>query len=459
MAAELRAQIAGLAPGAMVPSVRALTASLAVSPVTVQRALTRLAQEGLVDPRPGVGTFVAQPRAVAGARDDAWQLAVLGAWTDSPEGRAFEMADPSVIDLGMGYLDASLQPVALMARAARRIAGDARLWGRVPVEGLSDLRAWFARDLGGDTAPAEVLVVPGGQAAIATALRALCPFGAAVITESPTYFGALAVMRTLGLRVWPVPVDDEGLRPDLLDSALRASGARVLYLQPQHSNPSGATMSAARRRAVLDLCARAGAFVIEDDYARDLGFAPSVASPMFREADGRVIYLRTLTKTTVPGLRVAAVIARGPVFARLRAMRAAEDMFLSGLLQGLALEVVTASAWESHKRAVRAALRARVEAVLQGVAEHMPGARVTRVPTGGFALWVALPSGVENEALTREARSLGVRVNEGSAWFPAGREGEFVRVAVASAPLDDVRRGIALLGRAMERLTRRAKRR
>jgi DNA-binding transcriptional MocR family regulator len=459
VADELRARVAKLAPGAMVPSVREITKELGVSPVTVQRALTQLAREGVLDPRPGVGTFVAPPPTAPAARDDAWQLAVLGAWADAPEGRAFEMATAGHIDLGTGYLDTTAQPVELMARAARRIVGNARLWGRLPVEGLEDLRHWFARDVGGDASASEVLVVPGGQAAIATTLRALCPYGGTVITESPTYFGALAVMRTLGLRVWPVPVDDEGMRADQLESALRASQARVVYLQPQWSNPSGASLSASRRRDVLDVCARAGAFIIEDDYARDLGHTPTATTPMFRESDGRVVYLRSLTKTTVPGLRVAAIVARGPVFARLRAMRAAEDMFLSGLLQGLALEVVTASAWEPHKRAVRAALRARCAAAVSALREHCPAARVGKIPDGGFSLWVALPAGTEDASLARIAYERGVRVNEGSAWFPAGKSADFVRLSIAGATLEEIPRGVAILGRAAESARRAARRR
>lgn len=446
MADELRAQVARLAPGSLLPSVREWTSALGVSPVTVQRALTQLAREGLLDPRPGVGTFVAAPVSAAAPRDDSWQLSVLGAFSDTPEGRAFELAPPNHIDFGTGYLDVTAQPTELVTRALRRVSSRTALWRRLPVEGLDELRQWFAREIAGGTRASDVLVVPGGQAAIATTLRALCPDGGTVITESPTYFGALALMRTLGLRVWPVGVDREGVRVESLASALHASGARVVYLQPQWSNPSGVSLSSSRRAAVLDLCARAGAFVIEDDYARDLGHSSAFVAPMFNQSDGRVVYLRTLTKLTAPGLRVAAIVARGPVFTRLRAMRAAEDMFLSGLLQGLALEVVTAHGWEAHKRAVRSALRARCELALQTIDEHFEGARVSFAPDGGFSLWVELPEGCEDRAFAKAAYDRGVRVHEGGAWFPAAKTGEFIRLSVAGTSLDDVRRGIVTLG-------------
>lgn len=427
---------------------------LGASPVTVQRAITRLAHEGLLVPRPGVGTFVAAERSVDVPRDDGWQLGVLGAWDESPATRAFEVARPGQLELSSGYLDATMQPVELVARAARRASGNARLWSRLPVEGLVDLRHWFARELGGGATEENVLVVPGGQAALATTLRALCPYGGAVVVEAPTYFGALTLMRTLGLRVIPIPVDGEGIVTAGLEEAIRASGARVIYLQPAFSNPSGVTLSAARRAEIVAIAQRAAAFVIEDDYARDLAFAKIPPAPLFRDDPGRVVYLRSLTKTTVPGLRVAAVVAHGPVLARLRAMRAAEDMFLSGVVQGTALEIVTSTAWEAHKRAVRATLLARRDRVLGALARHVAGALVRRVPEGGFSVWVELPKGVSEDRLAAAALEKGVRVTEGAAWFPSGKHADHLRIATSGATAEELERGVAIVGKLAERLAR-----
>jgi len=452
--AYLRGEAEHAGPGGRIPSVREVCVMLGASPVTVQRAIHELSRQGILAPRPGVGTFVAEPRVIAPPRDDAWQLGVLGAWDESPAARAFEVARPGHLELSSGYLDATMQPVDLVARAARRAAGNARLWGRLPVEGLLDLRHWFAREVGGGATEEQVLVVPGGQAALATTLRALCPYGGAVVVEAPTYFGALTVMRTLGLRVIPIPVDDEGLVTVGLEAAIRSSGARVLYLQPAFSNPSGVVLSERRRREVLTIAQRTSAFVVEDDYARDLAFATVPPPPLFRMGPGRVVYLRSLTKTTVPGLRVAAIVAHGPVLARLRAMRASEDMFLSGVLQGIALEVVTSSAWEAHKKAVRATLVARRDTVLAALAYHFPSARVRRVPEGGFSIWVELPASVSESALASAAFEKGVRVTEGAAWYPPGKFAEHIRIALSGAVADDLERGVITLGKLGERLAK-----
>ncbi|MCZ9343377.1 aminotransferase class I/II-fold pyridoxal phosphate-dependent enzyme, partial [Streptomyces sp. TRM76130] len=127
-------------------------------------------------------------------------------------------------------------------------------WGRPPMEGLWELREWFARAIGGPggtVTAAEILVAAGGQSALTTALRALAPPGAPVLVESPTYPGMLAIARSSGLRPVPVPVDADGVRPAHLADAFRASGARVFVCQPLFQNPTGAVLRADRRGEVL----------------------------------------------------------------------------------------------------------------------------------------------------------------------------------------------------------------
>jgi aspartate/methionine/tyrosine aminotransferase len=233
-----------------------------------------------------------------------------------------------------------------------------------------------------------------------------------MLVESPTYFGAIAIARQLGIRVVPVPVDEEGIRVDLAAAALTSSGARAIYVQPAFANPTGIVTSPERRRALLELARRTGSFVVEDDYARDLAFASAPPPPMFREGGDAVVYVRSLTKAAAPGLRVAAVVARGPVAQRLATLRAVEDMFVSGLLQETALELVTSSAWDAHLRALRAELRRRLSVLVEALGEHFPAARVARPPEGGFAAFVdlsAAPPEVVSNVLVATLHPLGLR--------------------------------------------------
>jgi len=445
IAADLRRRVARLTPGALLPSVRELSAEYTASPVTVHRAMAQLMREGHIVTRPGDGTYVAERVNEAPRADSSWQLTVLGPPSDAASNGAFELPAPGVLALGSGYPDVSLQPLALLSKAARHAAANARAWDRLPPEGHPELRLWFARDVGGDASASDVILVSGGQAALAATFRTLVPFGGPILLESPTYFGALSVARSLGLKPVPVPLDGQGIRADLLEAAFASTGARALYLQPAFSNPSGVTLSVERRKDVLRLAERAGAFVIEDDYARDLGFGVAPNPPLFREGGDRVVYIRSLTKSTAPGLRVAGVVAKGPVLGRLRMLRATEDWFISGLLQDTALELVNAPGWNAYVRTLRHTLRERRDVAVRAIAREWPQVDLPRVPEGGFSLWLKLPEHTDDLAFVSAALAAGVSVTAGAPWFAAERPGPFVRISTAGATASDLEAGIRRL--------------
>src|SRR5262249_51445649 len=150
------------------------------------------------------------------------------------------------------------------ARAARRPDASER----PPLAGIPALRAWFARSISAAISPEDVLVTGAGQAALSAAFRAIVPSGAPVLLESPTYIGAIAVARAAGLRPVPVPTDEHGVRPAPLVAAFAATGSKLFYCQPTFQNPTGSVLAAHRREQVLTTVREAGAFVIEDDFAR-----------------------------------------------------------------------------------------------------------------------------------------------------------------------------------------------
>jgi DNA-binding transcriptional MocR family regulator len=251
-----------------------------------------------------------------------------------------------------------------------------------------------------------------------------------------------------GHRVVPVPTDRDGVRPDLLAEALRATGAKLVALQPLYANPHGAVLARDRRAAVLDAVREAGAFLVEDDYARDLALEDDPLPPLAAsDPDGHVIYVRSLTKAAAPGLRVAAIAARGPAGARLRAARVVDDFFVAGPLQEAALDLVSSPAYKRHRRTTAAALRERRDALVAAVGREIPGARIDLVPRGGFALWVALPEGLDDVEVAAAAAGAGVVVAPGRAWFPAEPTGPHLRLSFAAAPTAELERGVALLGR------------
>src|SRR5215218_4448013 len=440
IAIALRDLAATLPEGARLPSVRELMREHGASPVTVQRAIAALSAEGLVVPRPGRGTFVAAPPARNGTPDLAWQEVALGAARMADDGGLAELlATPpgGTLALSSGYLDPRLQPTAAMAAALARAGRRPGAWERGPVEGVAALRAWFAREAGGRVGAHDVVICPGGQAALVTAVRALAPPGGSVVVESPTYRGALAAVRAAGLTPVPVPSDADGVRPALLADALERTGARVVYLQPLHANPHGADLSAERRAEVMQVAARFGAFLIEDDWARDLTIDGPAPPPLAADdADGHVVYVRSLSKGASPGLRVAAVAARGPAGARLRAARIVEDLFVSAPLQQAALDLVSSPGWRRHLKALRVGLRERRDALVAAVERDFGRGAIERVPTGGLHLWLHLPDGTDEAALIAAAARAGVIVSGCVPSFAAEPTGPHLRLTFGGAPPD-----------------------
>ncbi|MFC4858984.1 PLP-dependent aminotransferase family protein [Actinophytocola glycyrrhizae] len=451
LARALREHAATLAPGDQLPSSRAIVARYGVSPVTVGRALARLAAEGTVVTEPGRGTFVA-PRHTPAA-DVGWQTVALGdARVNTAHlARILEVPAPGTLVLSSGYLADDLQPTRFLATAAARAARRPGVWGRVPPAGLPELRAAFAATIGVDAG--DVTVVSGGQSGLSTAFRALAPPGAPVLLEAPTYLGAVAAAQAADLRPVPVPSDTEGLRPDLLAEAFARTGAALLYAQPTFANPTGAVLAPARRQEVLDVVRAAGAFLIEDDWARHLALDRTVPPPLLRDdRDGHVVYLTSLTKPVAPSLRIGALVARGPAAGRLAAIRRVEDLFIARPLQEIAVELFGSPAWQRHLTTLRAALRERRDALVAGLRRDLPGVELTQVPSGGLHVWVRLPAGVDEVDLVARARKRDVVVEPGHPYFVTEPPGPHLRLTYAAATPAELTEATSRLAQELVRL-------
>ncbi|WP_371672660.1 PLP-dependent aminotransferase family protein [Streptomyces sp. NBC_00289] len=472
LANHLRRELDRYSPGGKLPSSRALVERFRVSPVTVSRALAQLAAEGLVLTRPGAGAFRAQPPATtARGGDTSWQEVALSAdgavdlvpRSVDASGVLVSLAapPPGVIEFNGGYLHPSLQPERAMAAALSRAGRRPGAWGRPPMEGLPELREWFARSIGGPggaVTAAGVLVTAGGQSALTTALRALAPPGAPVLVESPTYPGMLAIARAAGLRPVPVPVDRDGVRPALLADAFRATGARVFVCQPLFQNPTGAVLAAERRGEVLRIAREAGAFVVEDDFVRRLVHedAGPLPRPLAAEdPDGVVVHVGSLTKATSPSFRVSALAAHGPVLERLRAIQVVDTFFVPRPLQEAALELVGSPAWPRHLRAVSAELRTRRTAMTAALRATLPELSLPHVPSGGYHLWLRLPEGTDEPGFTAAALRAGVAITPGRPYFSAEPPAGHVRLSFAAvAGTGEITEGVRRLRTACDEVLR-----
>lgn len=470
LAVTLSEEVEALPPGTRIPTHRALVARFGASATTVSRALASLSRAGLVETRPGSGTFRCATRVASAAVETGWQEAALGITPGtgakpSPVrvhdaralGSTLGSHGSEVVDLNGGYPHPDLQPLDLLSKALGRVGRRTEAWERPDAAGLPGLRDWFATEIGAGLARHDVLVTSGGQAALSLTMRAVAPPGDPVIVETPTYPGILAAARGAGLRPIAVPVDAEGVQPSHLERALTQTGARVVIVQPTSQNPTGVTLAQARHGELIDLAVQHGAFIVEDDFARYLAHSDAGPLPqplVARDPAGVVIHIRSLTKATSPNLRIAGVAARGPVMARLRAAHTVDTMFVPAVLQHTALEVVASAAWPRAVRALSAALAHRRATTADAIRAHMPAGTLTHEPRGGYHLWIRTPAGVDSTDLSLRALQLGVAVAPGPIYTPAGSLPDRLRISYVAAPsMSDIGVGIRRLCEALTQST------
>jgi DNA-binding transcriptional MocR family regulator len=368
---------------------------------------------------------------------------------------------PDVISLAFGMPDPALFPAAGLAEAAREALADVPAYAVAlqygAVAGNPALVAELERKLGAEegrpVAPGTLLVTNGSSQAITLVVQALANPGDVALSEAPTFLGTIRHMQFHGIRIEPVPLDDEGLDVDAVAARVRrleAAGTppRFLYTIPTFNNPAGVTMSLARRRALLDLAARHGLPVIEDDAYRDLRFEGAPV-PTLRALDGEglVVRLGTFSKIVAPGVRLGFVLAEGPVIERLIAFKG--DGSTNGLASLLVATFMKRGGLAAHIETLRAAYRTRRDAMYAALEREMPDGVVWTRTEGGFFLWLTLPARADMAKVHARAAEERVVALPGTECFPDGRGTHNLRLAFSLQPPDRIDQAIRRLGRAI----------
>ena len=424
---ELEIWISQHKAGDKVPTSRELMERYSVSPVTVRNAIRELTTRGLVDVQVGVGTFIRRRSTITA--DYSWQVSALGPQPRTARTLAATQRTSTVeaISLHSGYPSSELLPTSLVRRALTRTSKSSHSYERSPMQGLPKLRQWFAAQV--NATDRDAVIVPGTQSGLAAILRAVVQ--QELIIESPSYWGAILAARQSNLTLLPVASDANGPIPDDLERLLRSSSARAFYAQPSFANPHGRSWSSERREEIMSVLAAFNAFLIEDDWAHDFALDAPATPIAADDTAGRVIYLRSLTKAISPAVRVGSIVAKGPVLQRILAEVSAEAMYTSGILQAVALDVVTQFAYRTHLKNMQSELRGRRDALLDAIAQYAPSVQVNQIPKGGLNLWCRLPDGTSARDVAERCEGRGLIIAPGEDWFPSEELGQYVRLNFA----------------------------
>ena len=368
-------------------------------------------------------------------------------------------SQPNVISFAGGLPAPELFPVDQIRAAADRVlersGRQALQYG--PTEGLAGLReliAQRANEADPDAAPVEpdqVLITTGSQQALDLLGKVLIDPGDPIVTENPSYLGALQAFRLFQPTYWTVEMDDEGVLPSELEPLL-ARSPKFAYVLPTFQNPTGRTMGQARREEVASLFARHQVVLVEDDPYGSLTFGPAVGNTLRSLAPDVALHLGTFSKILAPGLRLGWVIGPKPWVARMAQVKQSADLHTSTLSQHVALEVMLSGAVQSHIETICQEYGARCQAMRESIEKHLhKGSRWT-VPTGGMVGWVELPAGVDTAALLpKVVAEEKVAYVSGAPFHPNGGGENTMRLNFTHASADVVREGVARLGQALTR--------
>ena len=302
--------------------------------------------------------------------------------------------------------------------------------------------------------PEHLLVTTGSQQGLDLLARVFVDPGDVLALEGPTYVGALAAFRPNGPDIWTVPLDEDGMLIEPLEERLASPGSarpKFIYVVPTFQNPSGVTMSAARRERLLDLAERYDLLVVEDNPYGLLRFEGSSVEPLAASDSGRVIYLGTLSKIVFPGIRVGWVLAPPPILDKLIKLKQGADLCSSTLNQMFAEGYLGRGLWKRNVEALKPIYLSRRDTMLRALEKHFPTeARWTR-PQGGLFIWATLPGYLDTSKMLPLAIDQKVAFVPGSAFYADASGANHMRLNFSFPSEDSIREGIKRLGKVVKK--------
>ncbi|WP_248964705.1 aminotransferase-like domain-containing protein [Sphaerisporangium perillae] len=301
-----------------------------------------------------------------------------------------------------------------------------------------------------EAGPDDVVVTVGSQQALDLITRIFIDPGDVVLAEGPSYVGALGTFAAYQASVVHVAMDDQGLVPEALAAtidSLTRQGRRIkfLYTVPNFQNPAGVTLSAARRRQVMEICQRADVLVVEDNPYGLLGFDGDPMRALRADDPDGVVYLGSFSKTLAPGFRVGWALA--PHAVRDKLVLAMESAVLShsSFAQLAVGQYLATQPWREQIKSFRELYRERRDALLGALDALMPPGCTWTRPAGGFFVWMTLPDGLDSKAILPRAVAERVAFVPGTGFYADDSGARNMRLSYCYPEPDRIREGVRRL--------------
>ncbi|MDQ0242587.1 DNA-binding transcriptional MocR family regulator [Bacillus fengqiuensis] len=445
-------------PDSMLPSERALAQELQVNRSTVVAAYEELQSLGIVERKKGSGTRIST---------DIWGISHkrIPNWGRYVEDGSFlpnlplvqrirtETQKRELINLASGELAPDLFPLDPFQSILSQELFTGHLGYDHP-QGNERLRETISSHVKQykqiDTGPSSILITSGAQQALHLIVQCLLKPGDAVAIEDPSYCFSLPIFQSAGLRTFLLPVDQHGINPDDLIALHKKHRIRMVFLNPDHQNPSGTALSLERRKRILELSSEFGIPVIEDDPYSLTSFDGNV-NPTLKSMDqnGNVLYISSLSKIVASGLRIGWIIGPAQVIERLADAKQQVDFGHSVFPQWVAHQFLDSDYFDTHIRMLRKQLEQRRDELTSSLHELLADEVEFLVPEGGIHMWCKLKAPVNEFRLLEESMKKGVAFVPGSV---LGSEKGYVRFTFGRGEIGLIREGILRFADALKSL-------
>ncbi|MGK3274791.1 PLP-dependent aminotransferase family protein [Comamonas kerstersii] len=388
-----------------------------------------------------------------------WTLAARAAKMNSSAIREIlKLTDrPGIISMAGGLPSPASFPISAFTQACNTVMerdGAAALQYST-TEGFPALRQAIADFLPWDVNPDQILITTGSQQALDLIGKVFLDKGSRILVEKPTYLGALQAFTPFEPTPVGVNSDDEGM---LIDDFAAKVGtgehkARLAYVLPNFQNPTGRTMSEARRQALVEKARELDIPLIEDNPYGDLWYEGEPPLPLAARNPEGVIYMGSFSKVLAPGLRVGFIVAPKSVYGKLTQAKQAADLHSPSFNQRVVAEVMKDGFLHSHIPTIRAMYKVQRDVMLMALEAEMEGLGVTWTrPVGGMFLWVRLPEGMDAQVLLAEAVERGMAFVPGAPFYADEAETNTLRLSYVTVSPEQIRQGVAALAAAIRAL-------
>ena len=359
---------------------------------------------------------------------------------------------PGIISFAGGLPSPQTFPIAEFAAACAKVLtedGKSALQYAAS-EGFGPLREQVAAGLPWKVDPNQILITTGSQQCLDLVAKILIDAGSRILVETPTYLGALQAFTPMEPEVVSVKSDDEGI--DVADLKTKAKDARFLYVLPNFQNPTGRTMSEARRAAVSAAAQELGLPIIEDNPYGELWFDQPPPLPLTARNPDGCVYHGSFSKVLAPGLRLGFLVAPKALYPKLLQAKQAADLHTPSFNQRVASEVLQGDFLARHVPMIRALYKSQRDAMLLALAREMPvtsgnvDASVTwNSPAGGMFLWVRLPAGLDAVKLLPKAVDKNVAFVPGAPFYADNADPRTLRLSFVTATVEQINIGMKAL--------------